>query len=167
MKPDTGCDVLCMLQWRKPSYLCSPLMLPSGVSSNSEASFIPMGSCEALVLQLLSGSPSEQHQAVAALSVLPLTSKNWLSAVGAIPRLIQLLCSTSRNEPQARATRCLLEHITTSKAYLRGSGLEAAPDGVIPPLVSSLLLSHDDEYVCHVAALRLLKLAPLLRSFSC
>ena len=62
-----------------------------------------MGSYEALVQQLHSGSPSEQHQAVAAL--LPLTPHNWLSAVGAIPRLVLLMRHASTTMPQILVLR--------------------------------------------------------------
>ena len=119
-----------------------------------------MVSYEALVQQLHSSSSSEQHRAVAALSRLPLTSHNWLSAVGAIPRLVQLLNATSTALPQARAIRSLLRQISTyTEAYIGGSGSAAtAPDGVIPPLVS-LLQHHNDAYVRNVAVLTLSTLA--------
>ena len=93
---------------------------------------------------------------MAALSVQPLTPQNWLSAVGAIPRLVQLLHPPSSTVAQARATsvRILLARISN---YHEGEGSEAAPDGVIPPL--SQLLHHDDAYVRQVVAVTLSTLA--------
>ena len=113
-----------------------------------------MGSYEALVRQLCTGSPSEQHEAVAALLTLPLTPPKWLSAVGAIPRLAQLRSSASTTPPQARAIWNLLQ---MTSDYHEGGGDDAAPDGVIPPLVS--LLRQDDAFVCYVAAMALSNLA--------
>ena len=117
-----------------------------------------MGShCEALIQQLHTGSPAEQHQAVAALSLKPLTSRGWLSAVGAIPCLLQLLHSTSTTDLQARAIQNLLQqHIALSEVYLTEHN-EEAPDGVIPPLV--VILRQEDENECGVAALILATLA--------
>ena len=116
-----------------------------------------MVSCKALIQQLHSGSPSEQHQAVAALSMLPLTSQNWLSAVGAIPRLVQLMSHASTTAPRAVAAQRALLHIATFQSYSGGGGDGGAPDGVIPPLVPLLL--HDIEAVCHVAAMTISTLA--------
>ena len=115
-------------------------------------------SCEALVQQLRSGSQSKQHQAVAALSVLPLTPRTWLSAVGAIPHLVQLLHSTSTSEPRDLVILNLLQHISSPNQYLDARDMEAAPDGIIPPLVP-LLLRHNDAHVWRVAALTLSALA--------
>ena len=116
-----------------------------------------MVSCKALVQQLHSGSLSQQHQAVAALSTLPLTSQNWLSAVAAIPRLIQLLSHASTTAPRAGAIQRSLLHIARCQSYSQGGGDGGAPDGVIPPLVPLLL--HDIEDVCHVAAMTIATLA--------
>ena len=107
-----------------------------------------------LVQQLLSGSLPEQHQAVAALSELPLTPRNWLSAVGAIPRLVQLMHSNPPGVPQTQAARHLLQLISDYEGG--GSGC-AAPSGIVPPLVP--LLHHADGFVCHVAAMTLSNLA--------
>ena len=118
-----------------------------------------MESYEALVQQLLSGSLSEQHQAVAALSVLPLTPRNWLSAVGAVPHLVQLMmhsASTQTAMPQAQAARHLLQLISYYRCEGRGSN-NAVPSGAIQPLVP--LLRHADAFVCHVAAMTLSNLA--------
>ena len=114
-----------------------------------------MASCEALIQKLHSGSPSEQLEAVIALTALPLTPRNWLSAVGAVPRLVQLL-STSTSAPRTRALSHLLERIPYP--CLEGRNVEAAPAGIIPPLVT-LLLRHDDAFVQHVAAMTLSSLA--------
>ena len=111
-----------------------------------------MVSYEVLVRRLLSGTLSEQHQAVAALLLLPLTSRNWMSAVGAIPRLVQLLHSTSTTAPQIQAIHHLLNLIESSTAdVIYGGGGDVAPDGIIPPLIS-LLLRHDDAAVLSSAA---------------
>ena len=99
-----------------------------------------MVSCKALVQQLHSGSLSQQHQAVAALSVLPLTPQNWLSAVGAIPRLVQLFSHTSTTAPRVQAIQRSLLHIARCQSYSQGGGDGGAPDGVIPPLIP--LLHH-------------------------
>ena len=115
-----------------------------------------MGSIDALIQQLHSGSISAQHEAVAELSMLQLTPCSWLSAIGAIPRLVQLLRSTATATPRAASIRLLLRRISTESQYL--GGLEAAPEGVIPPLVSMLLL-HDDADLQRVAALALSTLA--------
>ena len=115
-----------------------------------------MRSCEALVHQLYTGSRPRQHLAVAALSVLPLTTSNWLSAVSTIPRLVQLLRSTPTTTPRARAIRRLLENISTSCQYEDGLGV--APDGVLPSLVS-MLLRDDNPGEQHVAVLTLGTLA--------
>ena len=107
-----------------------------------------MGSYDVHIQQLHSGSQCAQQQAVAALSVLPLTPRNWLSAVGAIPRLLQLLRSSSTPVPQALAIQDLLHHISN---FHEGGGDETAPDGVIP-LLMSMLLRRDDLYARVVAA---------------
>ena len=117
-----------------------------------------MVSCEALIQQLHSDSPSVQQHAMAVLLVRPLTPQNWLSAVGAIPHLLQLLRSsaTSREplaESQALAIRNFLLYISEYRCQV-GGGSAAAPDGVIPNLVS-LLLRHGDMDEQHVAALTL------------
>ena len=132
-------------------------LLPAGrVSIKLEWSCITiMSSYAALVQQLRSGSPSDQHQAVAALSALPLTPQNWLSAAGAIPCLVQLLHCTSKASPRAWAIRCLLAVISD---FVEGRGLEVAPDGIFSPLVA-LLLRHDDASFQYVAALTLSTLA--------
>ena len=114
-----------------------------------------MGSYEALIQQLHSGPASQQLGAVAALSELPLTPRNWLTAVGAIPRLIQLLHSASTKAPQARTIRCLLERISDCR---EGEGAPAAPYGVIAPLVS-LLLCHDEADGQRLVALTFSNLA--------
>ena len=91
-----------------------------------------MGSCETsetLVRQLHSVSPSVQDQAVAALSALPLTSRNWLSAAAAVPRLVEMLHSTSTAEPRASAIDNLLGQISSS--IQDGRRLDAAPDATI------------------------------------
>ena len=116
-----------------------------------------MGSYEALVQQLHTGSLSEQHQAVAALLTLPLTTENWLPAVGSIPRLAQLLNAASTTVPRAAAVRYLLHHISNPGQCLEMRNVKPAPDGVILPLVS--LLRHDDTDMRHVAALTLSNLA--------
>ena len=106
-----------------------------------------MGSYEALVQQLHSGSPSKKHQqAVASLLDLPLTPRNWLSAVSAIPRLVQLMYSSQTAAPRALVVQQLLQHISEYQGMV-----EAAPEGVIPPLVP-LLLHRDGLFVRHVAA---------------
>ena len=118
-----------------------------------------MGSCEALVRQLHSDSPSKQLEAITALSVLPLTPRNWLSVVGAIPRLAQLLLhSTSMAPARAHAIRCLLRHISTSCPSHEARGLPAAPDGIVPSLVP-LLRQDSDAHVCQAAARALSTLA--------
>ena len=121
-----------------------------------------MAPYDALVQQLHSGSPSEQHQAVAALSVLPFTPRNWLSAVGTIPCLVQLMHSASTTDPQVEAIWNLLQDISESRQYAEeedASGLKVvAPDGLIPPLVL-LLLHPDDADVQQVAAQTLSTLA--------
>ena len=114
-----------------------------------------MVSCKELVRQLGSGSPADQHQAVAALSALSLTRRNWLSAVGAISRLVELLHSASTTAPQARTIRCLLERISDCR---EGEGALAAPYGVIAPLVS-LLLCHDEADGQRLVALTFSNLA--------
>ena len=116
--------------------------------------------CEALIRQLRSGSPSKQHQAVAALlSSKPLTSRDWLSAVGAVPHLLRLLHSPSTTDPQARAIQRFLQYnISASTVYLRiGEHDEAAPDDVIPALVA--ILRQDDVAECSVVAYCLATLA--------
>ena len=118
-----------------------------------------MASFEALIRQLLSGSPLEQHQAVAGLLLLPRSPQYWVSAVGSIPHLVRLLHSTSTAAPQARAIRCLLQHIVgCTGAYITNRDLKAAPDGLIPSLVS-LLGRHDDRGVQFIAATTLSTLA--------
>ena len=114
-----------------------------------------MESYEALVQQLNSSTVSEQQQALAALSLQPLTPRNWLSAVRSIPRLVQLLRSTSSAGPQARVIRHLLQHISH---FYEGGGGAAAPSGIVPSLVSLLLL-QDDAFVCGVAERTLSTLA--------
>ena len=116
-----------------------------------------MVSCKELVRQLGSGSPADQHQAVAALSALSLTRRNWLSAVGAISRLVELLHSASTTEPRAPAIQHLLWHIAASCPCEEARGLTAAPDGIISPLVP--LLRHDNMGVCLAAARTLSTLA--------
>ena len=93
----------------------------------------------------------------ALLPLLPLTPHNWLSAVGAIPRLVQLMSHASTTAPQVFATQSLLRCISSSNVYLM-DGVEPAPDGIIPPLVS-LLLRLDDVAVCCMAATNLASLA--------
>ena len=120
-----------------------------------------MSSYEALLQQLHSGSPSAQHRATVAVSVLPLTPQNWLSAVGVIPHLVQLLHSASTAAHQVQAIRRLLTHIVISTAHLDALVLLEAPDGVIPPLVSLLLLPmhKTDADTQYVLALTLSNLA--------
>ena len=114
-----------------------------------------MVSCEALVRQLHTGSPSKQRHAVVALLGMPMTPRNWLSALGAVPRLVQLLDSASTSAPQVMNVRHLLHHISGN---YEGAGDNAVPDGVIPrPLVP--LLRHDEALVCSVAATTLASLA--------
>ena len=142
----------------KASEQCPPFLLASGVSRKWD-SIVMESDCEALIQQLHSGSLSKQRRAVAALSALPLTSRNWMAAVGAIPRLAQLLHSASGTaSPDQQAIQQLLHHVSNSSAYVEGGGREVAPDGVIPPLVSLLLHQHN-AYICHVAAVALLNLA--------
>ena len=112
---------------------------------------------DALVQQLYSDSPSEQHQAVTALLAQPLTPHNWLSAVRAIPRLVQLVPpSLPTAAPMDLATRRLLQNISDYRGGDGGSAV--APDGVITTLVS-LLGRHDTAAVSCMSALALSNLA--------
>lgn len=68
-----------------------------------------------LVQQLLSGSPPAPPQAVAGNSFVPpltLTPQSWLSAVGDIPRLVQLLDSTAMTAPRYMSIQQVLQHIS-------------------------------------------------------
>ena len=118
-----------------------------------------MTSYEALIQQLRSNSPSEQHQAVIALSELPLTPQNWLSAVGAIPRLVQMSHSASTTAPQLQAIQRFLQHIAASTADFEALVHLEAPDSVITPLVSLLLLHKTDINTQYVVAFTLSDLA--------
>ena len=109
-----------------------------------------------LIQKLLSASSSAQPQFTPAPSVVPLTPRTWLSAVGDIPRLVQLLDSASITQTRSLAIQQLLQHI--SNFHEEGCGGEAAPDGVIPPLVS-MLQSHGNTFVGRVAVLTLSTLA--------
>ena len=109
-----------------------------------------------LIQKLLSASSSAQPQFTPTLSVVPLTPRTWLSAVGDVPRLVQLLDSTSITQTRALAVQQLLQHI--SNYHEEGCGGEAAPDGVIPPLVS-MLQSHGNAFVGRMAVLTLSTLA--------
>ena len=103
-----------------------------------------MGSYEELVQQLRSDSAPAQHQAVAALSKLPLVApRSWLSAAGAIPRLVQLMHSASTAAPLALAIRYLLQHFSTFCECGEIQDFAEAPDGVIPPLV--IMLRRRDD----------------------
>ena len=112
---------------------------------------------DALVQQLYSDSPSAQHQAVMALLAQPLTPRNWLSAVRAIPRLVQVVPpSLPTAAPMDQATRRLLQNISDYRGGDGGSAV--APDGVITTLVS-LLGRHDTAAVSCMSALALSNLA--------
>ena len=129
-------------------------LLRAGVSRKMDPIMEPYAK---LVQQLHSSNRLKQQQTVAALSGIPLTPRAWLLLAGAIPRLAQLLHSSSTTAALDRAIRKLLQHITSSAEYLTGGGYDAAPDGIIPPLVSLLLLD-DDTHVCHAAAVTLFSL---------
>lgn len=89
-----------------------------------------------------------------------LTPRTWLSAVGAVPCLVQLLHSTPAGTPRARTVRRFFQDIAACTVYLDegSSGHKAALDGVIPPLVS-MLLHQDNAFACHVAAMAIADLA--------
>ena len=99
-----------------------------------------MPSCADLVqlLQRPSTSPSEQREAVAALTALPMTPQVWNVAVGALPRLVELMQHPDSTEGTRDQAKRALHHVTDYAFQLPDDLVQAASAGDLSSLVRLL-----------------------------
>ena len=100
----------------------------------------PMTSCADLIqlLQRPSSSPSEQQEAAAALSTLPMTPQVWSVAVGALPRLVELMQHHDSTEGIRGQAKRALHHVTDYASLLPGGQVQATSATDLSALVELL-----------------------------
>ena len=106
-----------------------------------------MTSCADLIqlLQRPSSSPSEQQEAAAALAALSMTPQIWSIAVGALPRLVELMQHPDSTEGVREQAKQTLHHVTDSARLIPIGQIQAASAGDISSL--ALLLHGDVGFV--------------------
>ena len=99
-----------------------------------------MSSCADLIqlLQRPSSSPSEQQAAAAALAALPMTPQIWSIAVGALPRLVELMQHSDNTEGVRDQAKRALHHITDCAGLIPANQVQAASAGDLSSLVQLL-----------------------------
>ena len=100
-----------------------------------------MPSCADLIqlLQRPSSSLSEQQEAAAALATLPMTPQVWSVAVGALPRLVELMQHPDSAEGVREQAKRALHHISDRACRLPNHLVQAASSADLFSLVQLLL----------------------------
>ena len=118
-----------------------------------------MRSCEELVRSLSSGSPSSEHQqAMTELLALPLSPQTWITTVGAIPALVQMITQPGT----AAAGELAMQALHRLSGYMpqRDSGtVRTALSGVIAAIVPLLRRHSSREDVLSLVTLILSSLS--------
>ena len=103
-------------------------------------------------------SPAEQHEAAAALAVLPVTPRAWRTAIGAFPALIvviqRLPSSAAVQKPVTRVLHCIVNFVHPKD----NDPVEEAAASVIVPIAQ--LLKYNTGWVQQAAARVLRELSP-------